>query len=437
MGTRKTQTLFASVCCVLALFGHAFAEPQATALTSATLQEATESIARIRLDASGKPAFLARFSDGPRRVPLARGAAKERAERLGLGGGREQMRPFLWTRPEPELLAEVRGEAPTKLLWPVVGGTFGRGFGFTRTLRPELPHNGVDIGAKLGSVVRAAADGLVVYSDNRLPGYGNCVMILHANGWLTLYAHNLRTTVQAGWRVKRGERIGLVGQTGYAWGPHLHFELRDNGKLRDPEPLFMGRKSDEVNGPLVALEGALPSAGAAADGGSEHEPVTQAALQNERPAEPESPLEKATRLLQRAASAEELASATGERGIHGLLWPLKGGTLRSHGARLAIDAAPGSVVWAAADGVVVYSGAALPGYYGNVVVLLHGNGWVTLYGGVQDPDVKLGEHVVRGQWLAHVAPARNGGRSAFAFEWRDGGKLQAPAALRERLVGVP
>jgi murein DD-endopeptidase MepM/ murein hydrolase activator NlpD len=131
----------------------------------------------------------------------------------------------------------------------VVGGRFGRGFGLTRRLRPELPHNGVDIGAPEGATVRAVADGLVVYSDNGLRGYGNCVMILHPNGFLTLYAHNQRTLVPAGQRVRRGERIALVGKTGYAWGPHLHFELRDNGKLRNPERLFSGHKSRLVLGP--------------------------------------------------------------------------------------------------------------------------------------------------------------------------------------------
>jgi hypothetical protein len=111
----------------------------------------------------------------------------------------------------------------------------------------------------------------VVYSDNGLLGFGNCVMILHQNGYLSLYAHTERTTVQAGWRVKRGERIALVGHTGYAWGPHLHFELRDNGKLRDPAPLFTGNRSTELNGPLVELE---PDDGAAQ--GAQTAPATPA-----------------------------------------------------------------------------------------------------------------------------------------------------------------
>ena len=193
----------------------------------------------IKRDKSGRPTYLARFHDGPRRVPDANGADKDRADRLGIGGAGEA-RMLLWNRPNRTLLLEVPGAKPKQLLWPVADGHLGRGFGFTRRARPELPHNGVDISAAEGDVVRAAADGLVVYSDNGLRGYGNCVMILHAGGMLTLYAHNQETTVQSGSMVKRGEPVALVGATGYAWGPHLHFELRDNGRLRDPARLFVG-----------------------------------------------------------------------------------------------------------------------------------------------------------------------------------------------------
>ena len=232
--------------CLLVAASHA---PLAAALASETLRAAPSP--RIKLDSSGKPAYLKRFKDGPRRVPVARGATKARAQALGIGSG-DAARKLLRTKPSPELLGAVTGERTRDLLWPVVGGHFGRGFGLTRRLRPELPHNGVDIGAPEGATVRAVADGLVVYSDNGLRGYGNCVMILHPNGFLSLYAHNQRTLVPAGQRVRRGERIALVGQTGYAWGPHLHFELRDNGRLRNPERLFSGHKSQLVLGPEAA-----------------------------------------------------------------------------------------------------------------------------------------------------------------------------------------
>ena len=202
------------------------------------------------------------FSDGPRLVPRARGAAMARAQALGIGGHLTTKR-LLWTRPSGDLQKAVPGPAPRTLLWPVVGGHWGRGFGFTRKVRTELRHNGIDIGAPLGTPVRAAADGLVIFSDNNLDGLGNAVMILHAGGFTTLYGHNLRTTVQPGWYVKRGERIALVGETGMAWGPHVHFELRINGSWRDPKPFLLGYRDESLSGPLVELrkpEAAQPAA---------------------------------------------------------------------------------------------------------------------------------------------------------------------------------
>ena len=124
------------------------------------------------------------------------------------------------------------------LLWPATKGWFGRGFGLTRRVRRDLPHNGIDMPGPARSPIRAAADGIVAYSDNGIRGYGNCVLIVHANGWVTLYGHTYRTLVQACYRVHRGEKIAEIGDTGIAHGPHLHFELRDNGRLRDPIHLF-------------------------------------------------------------------------------------------------------------------------------------------------------------------------------------------------------
>lgn len=186
-----------------------------------------------------RPSTPLRWSDGPRRVPTPRGASKARAERLGLGT-RECAFRLLHQRPDPAWVAAAHGRRPSRLLWPVDHGRWVRGFGYVRTTRPDLLHAGVDIAAEPGSVVRAAADGIVAYSDNGVRGYGNLVLVVHPNGWVTLYAHNARTTVPAGYRVRRGERIALVGATGIARGAHLHFELRENGRAIDPVALFDG-----------------------------------------------------------------------------------------------------------------------------------------------------------------------------------------------------
>lgn len=189
-----------------------------------------------------RPRRALRWSDGPRRVPTPRGASMQRAAELGLGT-RECASRLLHGRPDERWSRAARGRAPDRLLWPIDEGRWVRGFGFVRTTRPDLIHRGVDISAPIGTVVRAAADGIVAYSDNGLRGYGNLVILVHANGWVTLYAHNARTTVQPGYRVRRGERVALVGTTGITHGPHVHFELWQEGHAVDPSALFDGGPS--------------------------------------------------------------------------------------------------------------------------------------------------------------------------------------------------
>jgi murein DD-endopeptidase MepM/ murein hydrolase activator NlpD len=140
--------------------------------------------------------------------------------------------------PNPRLVAAAEGERPTHLLWPVAEGHFGRGFGYTRASRPDLAHFGVDVNAPEGSPVLAAADGMVVYAGDSIDGFGNFIVIVHPNGWGTSYAHNSRLDVVTGQQVHRGDQIGLVGQTGLAHGPHVHFEYYVHGVPSDPTPLF-------------------------------------------------------------------------------------------------------------------------------------------------------------------------------------------------------
>ena len=86
-------------------------------------------------------------------------------------------------------------------------------------------HKGVDLAARIGTPVRAAAAGRVIFAG-RLGGYGLTVIIDHENGVSTLYGHLSVISVGPGERVKGGERIGLSGNSGLSTGPHLHFEVR-------------------------------------------------------------------------------------------------------------------------------------------------------------------------------------------------------------------
>jgi len=116
-----------------------------------------------------------------------------------------------------------------RLIWPVKG-RLTSGFG----RRGSRMHDGIDVGAKQGTPIHAAASGTVVYSDHRLSGYGNLVILRHGNNLFTAYGHNQRNLVKKGQKVRAGDVIARVGQTGRASGPHLHFEVRRGSRPVDP-----------------------------------------------------------------------------------------------------------------------------------------------------------------------------------------------------------
>lgn len=135
--------------------------------------------------------------------------------------------------PEPSvLLARASDDA---LSWPADGRLSSR-FG----PRWGRLHRGIDIAAPTGAAIRAAGDGRVVFVGTQ-GGYGLTVEIDHGRGQRTRYAHQSRTVVERGDRVRRGQRIGDVGSTGASTGPHLHFELEITGEARDPLPALPRR----------------------------------------------------------------------------------------------------------------------------------------------------------------------------------------------------
>jgi murein DD-endopeptidase MepM/ murein hydrolase activator NlpD len=96
-------------------------------------------------------------------------------------------------------------------------------------------HNdGINIAAGRGAPVRAAGDGTVAYAGNELRGFGNLVLIRHADGWTTAYAHNETLLVKRGDRVARGQVIARAGSTGSVATPQLHFEIRRGRRAVDP-----------------------------------------------------------------------------------------------------------------------------------------------------------------------------------------------------------
>ena len=123
--------------------------------------------------------------------------------------------------------------------WPTKGGWISSGFGlridpFTGK---ETMHYGVDIANKIGAPVLASGAGVVSFAG-KMVDFGNVVDVEHGYGYKTRYAHMSRISVKIGDVVKDKQQLGLVGSTGHSTGPHIHYEVRHNGKLINPRPFL-------------------------------------------------------------------------------------------------------------------------------------------------------------------------------------------------------
>jgi lipoprotein NlpD len=112
--------------------------------------------------------------------------------------------------------------------WPLRGVLYGR-FG----KKGREPHDGIDLAAPAGTPIKTAQEGTVLYAGEQR-GYGLIVIVQHTNGLITLYAHNRDLRVKTGQTVRRSQVIATVGESGRTSGPHLHFEVRLDGKPVDP-----------------------------------------------------------------------------------------------------------------------------------------------------------------------------------------------------------
>lgn len=115
--------------------------------------------------------------------------------------------------------------------WPVVGGSVVSRFG---SMVNGSRSDGIKIAVPVGTPVRAAADGTVIYTSTNIPGLGGIVMIRHEGNWISVYGHNSRITVKRDQVVKHGQLIAYSGQSGLADRPELHFELRQGRTPIDP-----------------------------------------------------------------------------------------------------------------------------------------------------------------------------------------------------------
>jgi murein DD-endopeptidase MepM/ murein hydrolase activator NlpD len=176
----------------------------------------------------------------------------QRQEKKRLVGKLEQQRRY-WARAlaqmerdSRDIAAQIRRYQRTtgryryatpwtgSFLRPVQGPiTSGFGYRMHPILKVRKMHTGVDIAAATGTPIRAADTGTVIWSGSR-GGYGQCVIIDHGGGMSTVYGHCSRLACRIGEEVRKGEVVGYVGSTGLATGPHLHFEVRRNGRPINP-----------------------------------------------------------------------------------------------------------------------------------------------------------------------------------------------------------
>ncbi len=200
-------------------------------------------------------AKLEEFEERTARLALAAGIRPDQTLLLGGDGGEGEAAggPYDRVREAPEELErggewvernldrlekvlterkELLGATPT--IAPV-HGLFTDGFGVRRDpfTGRRARHRGLDIAARIGTPVRAPADGVVV-STERDRGYGKMVRISHGFGYVTVFGHLHRILVRPGQRVRRGDIIGEVGNTGRSTGPHLHYEVRKDGRAVNP-----------------------------------------------------------------------------------------------------------------------------------------------------------------------------------------------------------
>ena len=130
----------------------------------------------------------------------------------------------------PKARATSATSAPAgPFLWPV-NGTITRRF----SEDANDPHKGIDIAAPVGTPIRSAQAGKVLFSGAGPEGYGLIVIVRHGDRFVTVYARNRANLVRAGQNVKRGENIAYVGGNGDSSGPHLHFQVRREADPVDP-----------------------------------------------------------------------------------------------------------------------------------------------------------------------------------------------------------
>jgi murein DD-endopeptidase MepM/ murein hydrolase activator NlpD len=199
-----------------------------------------ETGARLRLGMKlTVPASAAAAAPSPQNVAAPQPVASvPPASKVAAGDSQQKVRIATTEDPpseNPVKAAEATGALPT-FRWPVRGKVI-TGYGAKTNGKAN---DGINLAVPEGTPVKAAEDGVVAYSGNELKGYGNLILIRHANGYVTAYAHASELLVKRGETIKRGQVIAKSGQSGEVGSPQLHFEIRKGSSPVDPLQFLNG-----------------------------------------------------------------------------------------------------------------------------------------------------------------------------------------------------
>lgn len=170
-------------------------------------------------------------------IPNSAGRQIAEAQQAAPADARANARQIGRSKPNQKVAVAIKQPAPKRrgrFIKPVSG----------RVISDYGPktggrHNdGINIAAPRGAPVKAAENGIVVYAGNELKGYGNLILIRHSDGWVSAYAHLDQFAVKAGARVKQGQQIGRVGNSGSVSEPQVHFEIRKGARAVNPAALI-------------------------------------------------------------------------------------------------------------------------------------------------------------------------------------------------------
>ncbi|OCC24135.1 peptidase M23 [Croceicoccus estronivorus] len=188
---------------------------------------AADAIRKLGLDPRKMIAATRDAQGGPLELAATEsdGSLDPRFERLGLSLARME--------------ALERGLEGIPQVLPASLNMISSGFGYRRDpfTGHGAMHAGLDFRGPVGSPIHAAAKGKITFAG-RKSGYGNCIEISHGNGLVTRYAHMSAFRAKLGQKVAAGDVIGAIGSTGRSTGPHLHFEVRINGRAVNPRPFL-------------------------------------------------------------------------------------------------------------------------------------------------------------------------------------------------------